>query len=69
MITWWNKRHEPKLVHELHETETRRMHPAEHDPCSPRLLGVLRVRDRYYWNSCCLSDFIRARKSLLFEPW
>ncbi len=63
MITKWNKtQREHEEVYRLNDQKTRELHSANHETNSPRLLCVLQRNGVIDWDTCCLSDFIRARK-------
>ena len=61
--TMWDKSHPQEVpVYHLDEQSTVRLHPAIHDPSSPRLLCVLQQDGHINWETFCLSDFIRSSK-------
>jgi len=60
MTTLWDKLKESKNLYQLDEQSTIELHPAIHDPSSPRLFCILRDDCDYYLNTICLSDFIRS---------
>jgi hypothetical protein len=60
MITWWNKSKELEILYELDEQSTIDLHPAVHEPSSPRLFCILKDDGGYYMDTICFSDFIRS---------
>jgi hypothetical protein len=63
MVTMWDKSQPlEEIVYQPDEQSTIRLHPAIHDPSSPRLLCVLRQGGQINWETFCLSDFIRSSK-------
>lgn len=62
MTALWDKS-DPleELIYSLPEDLVTSVHPAQHDPLSPRLLCVIK-EDSENWETFCLSDFMRSRK-------
>jgi hypothetical protein len=64
MVTKWDKtRRELEELHRFTEEKTVEIHPASNVEKAPRLLCVLQRNGTPDWNTFCLSDFIRSRKS------
>ena len=64
MITKWNKsKRNLDEVYRYDDQKARNLHPAATDSKSPRLLCVLQQNGQPIWDTFCLSDFIRTRKS------
>ena len=62
MTTMWDKSlMDDEEVYRLSEDIAFNLHPAEHDPLTPRLLCVLQEGTFIAWNTFCLSDFIRCK--------
>jgi hypothetical protein len=68
MITKWDKsKKEPEEFYRFDDKETTLLHPAKHEEDLPRLFCVLQRNNVIDWNTFCLSDFIRSRKSKLMK--
>ncbi|CAF3437155.1 unnamed protein product, partial [Rotaria sp. Silwood2] len=60
MTTLWNKLKESQQLYQLDEQSTIKLHPAQHEPLSPRLLCILKDNNGFYKDTICLSNFIRS---------
>lgn len=62
MTTLWKKTDYGQPLYQLDERNVMQLHPAKHDPSSPRLLSLLKIGQLFHWETIGLSDFIRKSK-------